>query len=166
VASLFVSRVDAKADRLLPATSPLRGRIAVANAQLACARWRERFDGSRWERLSRAGARPQRPLWASTQTKNPAYSDVLYVERLIAPGVINTMPLDTLRAFADHGNVEATIGADAGAGEQVLAAASAAGLDLQAIGAELEREGVAAFCDAYRDLLGCIDDKRRAGAVT
>src|SRR3954470_14420457 len=88
VASFFVSRVDARADRLLPDDSPLRGRIALANAQKAHAIWRERFQGSRWEALAQAGARPQRPLWASTGTKDPAYSDVLYVEQLIAPGVV------------------------------------------------------------------------------
>jgi transaldolase len=103
VASFFVSRIDSKVDPLLPDESNLRGRVAIANARLAYARYRNRFDGERWRRLSTAGARPQRPLWASTGTKDPAYSDVLYVESLIAPGVINTMPQATLAAFADHG---------------------------------------------------------------
>ena len=103
MASFFVSRVDTKADALLPPDSALRGRVAIANAQRAYARYRERFAGERWEALRAAGAHPQRPLWASTGTKDPAYSDVLYVEELIAPGVVNTMPQDTLRAFADHG---------------------------------------------------------------
>ena len=103
VASFFVSRVDAKVDAALPADSPLRGRVAIANAQHAYARYRERFADDAGC-AARAGARPQRPLWASTGTKDPAYSDVLYVEELIAPDVINTMPEATLRAFADHGD--------------------------------------------------------------
>ena len=103
VASFFVSRVDAKADALMPAGSELRGRVAIANARRAYGRYRERFAGPRWEALRERGAAPQRPLWASTGTKDPAYSDVLYVEQLIGPDVINTMPENTLRAFADHG---------------------------------------------------------------
>ena len=103
VASFFVSRVDTKADPALASNSPLRGRIAVANAKRAYDRYLLRFSGPRWERLEALGAKPQRPLWASTGTKNPDYSDVLYVEQLIAPGVINTMPDATLRAFRDHG---------------------------------------------------------------
>ena len=109
VASFFVSRIDAKADAVLPADSPLRGRVAIANAHRAYARYRARFTDRRWLALERAGAHPQRPLWASTGTKDPAYSDVLYVEQLIAPGVINTMPEATLSAFADHGTVGAEI---------------------------------------------------------
>ena len=104
VASFFVSRVDAKVDALLPPGSDLRGRVAVANARLGDARCRARFAGPRWQGLSCAGARPQRPLWASTGTKDPAYSDVLYVEALIARDVNNTMPQATLDAFADHGD--------------------------------------------------------------
>ena len=103
VASFFVSRVDTKADALLRADSSLRGRVAVASAHRAYGRFRERFADERWRALAAAGARPQRPLWASTATKDPAYSDVLYVEELIAPGVVNTMPEATLRAFAAHG---------------------------------------------------------------
>ena len=157
VASFFVSRVDAKADRRLPADSPVRGRIAVANAARAYDLWRERFAGPRWQRLEHLGARPQRPLWASTGTKDPAYSDVLYVDELIAPGVVNTMPMSTLEAFADHGAAEATLPA-AGAGG-VLDAAAAAGLDLAALTAELEHEGIEAFRASYRELLDCLDSK-------
>jgi transaldolase len=161
VASFFVSRVDARADALLPEGSNLRGRVAIANAQLAYARYRQRFAGPRWRPLRDAGAHPQRPLWASTGTKDPAYSDVLYVEELIAPGVINTMPEATLRAFADHG--DATRRFDASAPE-TLRRAEDAGIDLPAITSALEREGVRAFCDSYRDLLACIEAKReRAG---
>jgi transaldolase len=162
VASFFVSRVDGKADRLLPDDSPLRGRIALANAQKAHAIWRERFQGSRWEALAQAGARPQRPLWASTGTKDPAYSDVLYVEQLIAPGVVNTMPLDTLHAFADHGAVAVTLADDPSAAERVLAQAAEAGIDMGTLTSELERGGVDAFCDSYRQLLACVETKARA----
>ena len=143
-------------------TSPLRGRIAVANAKRAYDRYLLRFTGSRWERLEALGARPQRPLWASTGTKNPDYSDVLYVERLIGAGVINTMPDATLRAFRDHGKVEPALDADTGEAETVLAAAAEAGLDLEAITAELEREGVESFCGSYDELLRCIETKLAA----
>jgi transaldolase len=157
VASFFVSRIDARADAVLPADSHLRGRVAIANAQRAYARCRRRFAGRRWTALERAGARPQRPLWASTGTKDPAYPDVLYVEALTAPGVINTMPEATLRAFADHGTVGPGLTADAGAAEETLRAAGRAGVDLPAITRELERAGVRAFCDSYRELLSRID---------
>ena len=153
VASFFVSRIDAKADAVLAPDSPLRGRVAIANAQRAYGRYLRRFAGPRWQPLAAAGARPQRPLWASTGTKDPSYSDVLYVEGLIAPGVINTMPEKTLRAFADHGDVGSPLGSDPSAADAVLAAAAAAGVDLDAITRTLEREGVHAFCDAYEQLL-------------
>ncbi len=162
VASFFVSRVDTKADAALSPTSPLRGRIAIANAERAYARYLKRFSGSRWEHLEALGARPQRPLWASTGTKNSDYSDVLYVERLIGPGVINTMPDATLRAFRDHGKVAPTLDADTGEAERVLAAAADAGLDLDAITTELEREGIDSFCSSYRELLGCIETRLAA----
>ncbi len=159
VASFFVSRVDANADALLAADSPLRGKIAIANAHQAYGRYLERFGGERWETLQRAGATPQRPLWASTGTKDPRYSDVLYVERLIAPGVINTMPEQTLRAFADHGNAERALDANLTEAQRVLASAGESGLDLGAITAGLERKGVESFCDSYRELLDCIESK-------
>jgi transaldolase len=166
VASFFVSRVDAKADAVLAPDSSLRGRVAIANAQVAHARYRARFAGARWEALRDAGARAQRPLWASTATKDPAYSDVLYVERLIAPGVINTMPEKTLRAFADHGNVETTLGTGTEEASAVLASAAAQGVDLKAIVGELEHEGVRAFCDSYDQLLARIDSKLRQTTPT
>ena len=162
VASFFVSRVDAKADQQLPADSPLRGRLAIANAHQAHGRYLQRFAGPRWERLRAAGARPQRPLWASTGTKDPAYSDVLYVEELIAPDVINTMPEKTLRAFADHGNVERALDTDLADVQATLHAADQAGIDLAKLTAELEREGVESFCASYRELLACIDAKLTA----
>ncbi|TML97198.1 MAG: transaldolase, partial [Actinobacteria bacterium] len=128
VASFFVSRVDAKADAVLPMPSSLRGRVAIANARLAYKRYRERFTDERWLALRDAGARPQRPLWASTATKDPSYSDVLYVEELIAPDVINTMPESTLRAFADHGDPTRAFGDDAGAYARTLRDAARAGV--------------------------------------
>jgi transaldolase len=108
---------------------------------------------------------PQRPLWASTGTKNPDYPDVCYVYELIGPGVINTMPEHTLRAFADHGAVARTLDADPDAAEQALAAAAAAGIDLATVTAQLEREGVRSFCDSYHQLLDCIELKLAAGAA-
>jgi transaldolase len=167
VASFFVSRVDAKTDALLSADSPLRGRIAIANARLAYARYLDRFSedpclaDDRWRSLRDSGARPQRPLWASTGTKNPAYSDVLYVDKLITPGAVNTMPEATLRAFADHGDVQHTLPV-AGSAKATLRRAHDAGIDLGAVTSELEREGVRSFCDSYRELLDCIETKIRS----
>jgi transaldolase len=161
VASFFVSRVDAKTDALLPAGSNLRGRVAIANAHRAYVRFRQRFADERWLRLGEAGARAQRLLWASTGTKDPAYSDVLYVEELIAPEVINTMPEATLRAFADHGDMRGALSLDADAAEETLRLAADAGIDLPAVTAELEREGVRSFCDSYHQLLDCIETTLR-----
>jgi transaldolase len=165
VASFFLSRIDTKADALLAAGAPARGQVALASARVAYQRYRAKFAGPAWERLRDLGARPQRPLWASTGTKNPGYSDVLYVSELIGPGVINTMPEHTLRAFADHGTVARTLDADPDAAERTLAGAAAAGLDLAAVTARLEREGVRSFCDSYHQLLGCIERKIAAGAA-
>jgi transaldolase len=159
VASFFVSRIDAKADALLPEGSDLRSRVAIANAHRAYGRYRERFADERWRALRDAGAHPQRPLWASTGTKDPAYSDVLYVERLIAPDVINTMPEATLRAFADHGNVGRALDVDTHEAEDTLLRAEEAGIDLPDLTAQLERDGVRSFCDSYHELLACIETK-------
>jgi transaldolase len=166
VASFFVSRVDTKVDALLPAGSPLRGRVAVANAHLAYRRYRERFADERWLALGAAGARPQRPLWASTGTKDPAYSDVLYVEELIAPDVVNTMPEGTLRAFADHGQATRALSESAAAAEAVLADARDAGIDLAAVTAQLEREGVQSFCASYDELIDRIEARLREPSAT
>ena len=166
VASFFVSRVDAKADPLLPPGSDLRGSVAIANAQRAYARYRERFTDERWVALGEAGASPQRPLWASTGTKNPAYSDVLYVEELIAPEVINTMPQATLRAFADHGSVGRVLSSDAGGANEKLRRVADAGIDLETLTAELEREGVRSFCRSYDELLTCVAEKAERVTVT
>jgi transaldolase len=159
VASFFVSRVDAKADAVLRGDSSLRGKVAIANAHIAYGRYLSRFAGERWERLLAAGAKAQRPLWASTGTKDPSYSDVLYVEELIAPGVINTMPENTLRAFADHGDPDRAAAFDLGAAQAVILAAAAEGASLDAITSDLETEGVQAFCDSYAQLLSCIESK-------
>jgi transaldolase len=159
VASLFLSRIDTKTDARLDPGSPVRGQVALASARVAYQRYQARFTGPGWQRLRDRGARPQRPLWASTGTKNPAYSDVLYVAELIGPGVVNTMPEQTLRAFADHGVVARTLDADPDAAERVLAGAADAGIDLDAVTAELEREGVRSFCDSYHQLLACIEHK-------
>jgi transaldolase len=160
VASFFVSRVDAKTDPRLPVGSDLRGQVAIANAHRAYTRYRERFADERWRTLNEAGARPQRPLWASTGTKDPSYSDVLYVEELIAPEVINTMPEATLRAFADHGTVGRALSVDAEGAAETLLRAEGAGIDVAAITAALECEGVRSFCDSYHDLLHCIETKK------
>ena len=159
VASFFLSRIDVKVDPQLPAGSPLHGRVALASARVAYQRFQSRFAGAEWERLEQAGAKRQRPLWASTGTKDPAYSDVLYVAELIGPDVVNTMPQQTLRAFADHGEVTRTLDADPEAAQRTLAEAREVGIDLAAITAELEREGVRSFCASYDELLGCIAGK-------
>ena len=165
VASFFLSRIDVKADPLLEATSPLLGRLAIASARAAYQRYLASFAGAGWEQLRELGARPQRPLWASTGTKNPAYSDVRYVAEVIGPSIISTMPEHTLRAFADHGTVARTIDTDPAAAEQALAATASAGIDLAAITSQLEREGVRSFCDSYHQLLGCIQRKLAATAA-
>jgi transaldolase len=162
VASFFVSRVDTKADDELAPGSPLRGTVAVTNARQAFRLHEKRFADARWRRLAAQGARDQRPLWASTGTKNPAYSDVLYVEQLVAPGVVNTMPLATLEAFDDHGDarfppIDTKDTADDLAGVELRAA----GVDLEQITAALEREGVEVFSNSYEQLIDCIREKTR-----
>jgi transaldolase len=159
VASFFVSRIDTKVDNELPPGSPLRGRSAVANARVAYQRYRARFSGLPWHTLEAEGATPQRPLWASTGTKNPDYSDVLYVSELVGPDVINTMPEATLQAFADHGVIARTVDGEREQASDVLEAAKIAGVDLARITGELEREGVRSFCDSYGELLACIEGK-------
>ncbi len=158
VASFFVSRLDSKIDGWLPEGSELGGAAAVANARVAYQRFLTHFSGPRWERLAAAGARVQRPLWASTSTKNPSYSDVLYVDDLVAADTVNTMPEPTLLAFADHGNPEG------GIDERTMAEASAAldrlataGIDLSRATDELLDEGLASFAGDFRALLDCID---------
>jgi transaldolase len=158
VASFFVSRVDAAVDPWLAPDSPLLGRIAIANAQLAYARYRESLNTPRWEALAAQGARPQRPLWASTATKNPDYSDVRYVEELVAPGVINTMPLATLDAFADHGDVGGSLGADGASAERLLEELAGTDVKFAALTDALEQEGVESFRESYRQVLSLIEE--------
>jgi transaldolase len=164
VASFFLSRIDTKVDARLPEDSPLRGTVALASARVAYHRCLAKFAGPEWERLERGGAKRQRPLWASTGTKNPQYSDVLYVSELIGPDVVNTMPDHTLRAFADHGTVARTLDADPEAARRTLTDAQAAGIELSTVTAELERDGVQSFCDSYNQLLECIESK--LGVIT
>ena len=159
VASFFLSRIDTKVDGRLPEGSPLRGRVALASARVAYQRCLAKFDGPDWELLRALGARTQRPLWVSTGTKDAAYSDILYVAELVGPDVINTMPEQTLRAFAHHGEVARTLDTDPDAAERTLADATAAGVDLATVTAELEREGVQSFCDSYHQLLSCLQRK-------
>ncbi len=165
VASFFVSRMDTKVDERLPAGSPLRGRIAVANARRAYARFKEHFSGPRWQRLAAAGAAVQRPLWASTSTKNPAYSDVLYVEELVARDTVNTLPEPTLEAFLDHGRVRPAIDEGMAEAEDVLTQATAAGIDLKQVTDELLEEGLAAFGKDFEALLGAIGAASGAARV-
>ncbi len=159
VASFFLSRIDSKVDEQLPEGSPLRGQVALASARVAYQRYLTKFAGPEFERLQTLGAKRQRPLWASTGTKNPDYSDVLYVAELVGPDVVNTMPDHTLHAFADHGDVKPTLAADSDGAARILADAQEAGIDLASITSELEREGVQSFCDSYRQLLDCIETK-------
>jgi transaldolase len=158
-ASFFVSRVDTAVDRLLAerGRDDLAGRAAVANARLAYARATELFGGDRFAHLRRAGARPQRLLWASTGTKDPRYSDVKYVEELAGRGVINTMPPATLAAFRDHGHVADALTGSEPAARATLDALAAAGVDLDAVAAPLLDEGVAAFAVSMRDLLAGLE---------
>ncbi|HET9102564.1 MAG TPA: transaldolase [Solirubrobacteraceae bacterium] len=166
VASFFLSRIDTVVDRQLPPDSPPRGQVAIASARVAYQRYLRKFAGEEWKRLEALGANRQRPLWASTGTKNPDYSDTRYVAELIGPGVVNTMPADTLRAFADHGEVARTLDADPEAAERTLADAQAAGVDLAQVTAELEREGVRSFCGSYHELLDCLEGKLAAVAAS
>jgi transaldolase len=150
VASFFVSRIDAAVDASLPARSPLRGQAAVANARHAYHRFHRIFSGPRWDRLRAEGARPQRPLWASTGTKDSTYSDVKYIEELVAPKTITTVPEATLRAFVDHGVAEPV---DMDRFSEPLGKLRRAGVDLDLIGTELLRRGIEAFTNDMAALL-------------
>src|SRR5207253_2638747 len=156
VASFFVSRVDTEADRRLDekdAPDELKGKLAVANAKLAYERYKELFAGERWDALSARGATTQRCLWASTSTKNPAYRDVLYVEELIGPKTVNTMPEETIEAFEDHGEVALTLERDVDEARRVFERNAEAGVDYDDVVAVLEREGVQKFSDSFAELL-------------
>ncbi|MBF44667.1 MAG: transaldolase [Acidimicrobiaceae bacterium] len=164
VASFFISRTDSEVDRRLDAIGgesalALRGRAAVAQGQVAYQMFRKMFSGERWEVLAARGARVQRPLWASTSTKNPAYSDTLYVDTLIGPDTVNTLPDATLEAFEDHGTVARTVDADPAAAHAVLRDLTSAGVDLDDVAQVLEGEGVAAFIASFDDLLDSLRAK-------
>ena len=157
VASFFVSRVDTAVDGQLPEGSPLRGQIAVANARHAYARFQAIFAGERWDRLAEAGARPQRPLWASTGTKNPAYSDTLYVETLVFPHTVNTLPQATLDAVLDHLVVEPAGPETLDEAGRLLAEVEASGIDLTAVTDRLLVDGLASFEDSFQALMAKLD---------
>ena len=156
VASFFVSRVDTEADKRLDAISGhdhLKGRLAIANAKLAYQRYKEIFAGERWERLAARGASTQRCLWASTSTKNPAYRDVMYVEELIGPKTVNTMPRETIEAFQDHGEVRETLEQGLDEARQLLVELAEAGVDYDDVTRVLEEEGVEKFADSFDELI-------------
>ena len=164
VASFFVSRVDSEADRRLdqvgtPAALALRGKLAVANAKLAYHHFQEAFSSERWQYLASKGARNQRCLWASTSTKNPAYSDILYVSELIGPDTVNTMPIETVRAFQDHGTATETLTKGADEAKLLLEQIEAAGVSYTEVVDTLEAEGVQKFADSFAELLVGIETK-------
>ena len=163
VASFFVSRVDTEADKRLDAIGghdQLKGRLAVANAKLAYQNWKDVFSGPRWEALEAKGATKQWCLWASTSTKNPEYRDVLYVEELIGPETVNTMPQETIEAFQEHGRVALTLEQGFDEARKVLEDLAAAGIDYDDVVETLEREGVQKFSDSFAELLDEIGAKR------
>jgi|SRR5919108_1555519 transaldolase len=167
VASFFVSRVDTKVDKLLdeigtPAALNARGKAAIANAKMAYAAYREIFEGPEFDELRAAGARVQRCLWASTSTKNPDYRDVLYVEELIGPQTVDTMPLDTIHAFIDHGRVERTLDARLDNARRDIQAVETHGISMETVTDELTVEGVAAFSKSFEELIDTIESKRQA----
>jgi transaldolase len=170
VASFFVSRVDASVDAALekiieqggPNAEKARsvlGRAAIANAKMAYARFTQVFAGERWERLKAKGARVQRPLWASTSTKNPAYRDTIYVEELVGPETVNTVPLATLKAFADHGEVRRTVDLELDRARSDLATLQELGIDLDEVTETLQVEGVEKFAKAFRQMIETVGEK-------
>jgi transaldolase len=164
VASFFVSRVDTEADRRLAEAgrADLQGRLAIANAKLAYAHWQDVTASGRWAELAEKGARPQRCLWASTSTKNPAYRDVIYVEELIGRQTVNTMPAETVKAFQDHGEVRASLTEDLDGAHRLLEEIAAAGVSYEDVVETLEAEGVQKFADSFHELLAGIEQKRSA----
>ena len=164
VASFFVSRVDTETDKRLDVlggnATKLKGSLGIANAKLAYQNYLEVFAGSRWEALEAKGATKQRCLWASTSTKNPEYRDVMYVEELIGPETVDTMPEETMVAFQDHGKVEPTLTADIAAARRLFLDLHAAGIDYEDVTETLEREGVQKFADSFDELLEGIQSKR------
>ncbi|MEA4909589.1 MAG: transaldolase [Chloroflexi bacterium] len=169
VASFFVSRIDTKVDPRLaalagenPKAGQLAGKAAIANASLAYRLFQEQFGSSRFEALKHKGARVQRPLWASTSTKNPEYRDTIYVEELIAPHTVNTMPEKTLKAFLDHGKVEPRLEENIHTAEAVFSDLESLGISMAQVTEELEKEGVSSFSASFRDLVDAIHTRRQA----
>jgi transaldolase len=166
VASFFVSRVDTEADKRLDAVGSkkalaLRGKLAIANAKLAYEHYEQAFSGPRWEFLASKGANPQRCLWASTSTKNPEYRDVMYVEELIGPDTVNTMPAETIQAFQDHGEVRGdTVAKGVKKAHALLEDIAEAGVDYDDVTETLEQEGVQKFADSFAELLDGVMKKR------
>jgi transaldolase len=174
VASFFVSRVDTLVDKMLgdkiaangkdDRYEALLGQAAIANARLAYARFKEIFSGPTWDKLSGQGALVQRPLWASTSTKNPRYRDVRYVEDLVGPDTVNTMPPQTLEALKEHGRITRTVDtpeAIEGA-HKIMRDLADAGIDMDAVTLQLQREGVKSFSDSFDDLIKTLEGRRRA----
>lgn len=163
VASFFVSRVESNVDAILEESGhqELKGKTAVANAKLAYERFRHVFSGERWNALQSRGAQVQRPLWASTGVKNPEYPDTLYVDNLIGPDSVNTLPPETLDAVLDHGNVARTLDQDLEGARAHLETLTRMGIDLPAITSALQEEGVQKFADSFRSLMASIEEKRK-----
>jgi transaldolase len=166
VASFFVSRVDTKVDKYLEekgtrAALEARGRAAIANAKMAYAAYQEIFGGDEFADLRAAGARVQRCLWASTSTKNPDYRDVLYVEELIGPETVNTMPIETINAFLDHGEITRTLDTDVDNARQALREVEASGISMERVTDELIDEGMASFQKSFDELIETIESKRK-----
>jgi transaldolase len=164
VASFFVSRVDTEVDKRLdasgaPDAASLKGRAAIANAKLAYRLFTQRFAGARWDMLASRGAKVQRPLWASTSTKNPAYRDVLYVEQLIGPHTVNTLPPATIEAFRDHGQCARTVDRDYADAEQVIAKLEQIGISFQSVTDKLLVEGLASFQKSFDTLIAGLERK-------
>ena len=171
VASFFVSRVDTEVDKRLDEKigrasqgekerlAMLKGRAAIANAKLAYRLFRQKFSGPRWEKLAKQGARLQRPLWASTSTKNPNYRDVMYIEELIGPDTVNTMPPQTIDAFRDHGVVERTVDKKLSAAEGLIKEIEAAGISIKEVTEKLLVDGIASFQKSFDELIGGLESK-------
>ncbi|MGI8508356.1 MAG: transaldolase [Gemmatimonadaceae bacterium] len=164
VASFFVSRVDTEVDKRLEAiggdATKLEGKAAIANAKMAYAVFQQKFSGPRWEALKSKGARVQRPLWASTSTKNPAYRDVMYVEQLIGPDTVNTMPPKTIEAFRDHGVVARTVDANVDQARAELDALQRVQVDMKDVTDVLLREGIESFEKSFQSLISGLEKKR------
>ena len=163
VASFFISRVDTAVDKALEeiGNTEIQGKIAIDNAKIAYSRFREIFSSERWKKLATATARVQRPLWASTSSKNPAYPDTLYVDNLIGPDTVNTLPPATLEDFLDHGKVAATVETDVDGARMRIAELAELDIDLDAITNKVLDEGVAAFAKSFEGLIASIAEKRR-----